>query len=702
MKSAQSYEPKDIRNVAFMGHAQSGKTALADAIFFNTGATTRLGKTQDQTSLFDVEPEEIHRGGSITSHFGWVEHDGRKINIIDTPGDQNFYLDGMTSVAGADAVLIVISAADGVQVLTRKSWKVAEEKQLPRFILLNKMDRATQGWEGLVSTVSSELGCDPVPLQVPMGSGESFTGVIDLLTQKALTWSPDGSGKVSTGEIPEEHKVAAEDARAKMIESIVSTNDELLEKYLNDGEIDEETLSSVFAKAIAEGNLVPLFFSSATTNVGIQPLLDFLAQKAPSPLDRKEISCLSKTGEEEKCSPNPKDPFLAQVIGTKFDEHAGQVSILRVFSGEAGENGQIVDPKTEDAVRLGTTYLIRGKERVPVDAVACGDIVAALKLKSARTNSSLTDARKIRLMPVPTYPPPMISLALIPGDKKDEDKLKNALEQMKHEDPTLATSIDDMSHRLVLSGMGLGHLDNVIERMRRRFSVNLTTELPSIPYREAFAKPVKNVEGKHKKQTGGAGQFGVCYIDVEPLPRGEGFKFVNKIFGGAIPRQYIPSVEKGINERARKGILIGFPVVDFQVTLIDGKHHPVDSKDIAFQMAGTKALKSAMESSKMVLLEPFYKMEIVVPPESAGDIMGDLNTRRGQIGGMDQVGDSTVVRATCPLAEIQKYVADLRSMTQGKGTFTLEFDSYKEVPDHHVEKLRKAQKNEGTEESEED
>lgn len=684
------FKPEDIRNIAIIGHAHAGKTALAEAFAFSLGLNNRLGKPGDATSLFDTEPEEHKRMGSIRAHFGWVEYAGKKINFVDTPGDQNFFWDGMMTLQGVDGVLLVVSAVDGVKLQTRKAWMSAVERNLPRAVIINQMDRATKKGSEIVAEVAEALDFEAAPIQIPVGAGEAFIGVVDLITQKAHQWANDLSGKMTDGPIPAELKDEVESSSAALTESVVSTDDVLLEKYLETGEVDPDVVRGVFFKAFAGSRLCPVLFASAGKNIGVQPILDLVANGIPSPLQRPEIACKTKEGEDQTVKPDPNGPVLAQVLQTTIDLSVGQVSMMRIFSGTPTKDGEVVNSTTGDKMRLGAPYFVRGKEFTRTESYVCGDLVAAIKLHDVHTNNTFSDPKQVLLLPTIEYPKPMISYILIPAEKKDEDKMKEAIDRLIEEDPTLSIAIDELAHRLVLSGLGHAHLDNAIERLSRKFKVNVGKELPPIPYRETVGGKVQLVEGKHKKQSGGAGQFGVCYIDVEPMPRTKGFEFVNNISGGAIPRQFIPSVEKGVLLRAKNGLTAGYPLIDFKVTLQDGKYHPVDSKDIAFQQAGFKGLRAAMDKVGTRLLEPYYKLEIMVPSENSGAIMGDVSTRRGQVAGMSNVNTMTVVNAFCPLAEIQGYVADLQSMTGGQGSFTMEFDSYREVPPHLVEKIKAA------------
>ncbi len=688
--SARTFEPAQIRNIALLGHGFSGKTALGEAILFNCGVTTRLGRTDQGTSVFDFEPEEQKRCGSIASAFAWVEHRDVKINIIDTPGDQNFMYDSFAALHGADCALVLISAPDGVEVQTVRVWDKALEMQLPRILFVNKMDRERADWDRVLADIEDAMGVKPLAVQIPIGAEHEFKGVVDLFRMKALTWKLDGSSAVTEADIPPQLMDEAEAARENLVESIASTDDDLLEEYLETFEISPEKLMEAFKNALHAGEIVPVLMGSASHNAGIQPLLDLLVSAAPSPLDLPDFQVTTQDDETITRQRSADAPFIAQVVRTFMDEFSGKVTIMRIMAGRSPDDGSVVNSGQQQSERLGTLHVQKGKEREPIEVGVCGDIVAVAKLKVTHTNDTLSDPRTPHILPPQRYPPPMMAFVINPTGKGDEDRLKVAVERLIEEDPTLSISHDELSKQMVINGMGQAHLEASIEKMKRKFKVAVTTALPSVPYRETFARQISNVEGKHKKQTGGAGQFGVCYLDVEPLPRGEGLDFVNKIFGGAIPRQFIPSVEKGIRERMKHGILAGYPVVDIRVTLVDGKYHPVDSKDIAYQLAASKGLKVAMEQAGMKLLEPFYSMEIVTPNENMGDIMGDITSRRGRVLGMDTKGRNTTIRAVCPLAEVQRYAPDLKSITGGKGTFVMEFQGYEDVPFNLVDKVKSA------------
>ncbi|MCP4920672.1 MAG: elongation factor G [Proteobacteria bacterium] len=680
------YAPSDIRNIALVGHGVSGKTSLAEALLFNTGATSRLGEAGSATSTLDFEPEEHKRGGTIGSSFAWVEHDGHKVNVIDTPGDGNFIFDAFTAMQGADAAYIVVSAPDGIEVQTEAVYRRAVELGIPRVFVLNKMDRERADYKKVLAEIEENFGAKPVPLQVPLGQEDSFGGVVSLMQMKALRYKRDGSGASEKGAIPDELSEAVAAAWENLVECVAETDEELLEKYLDTFELSEDEVKRGFQAALKKGELVPVLYTCATGNVAVQALLDLAVWAVPSPLEREPFDGTDATGDPIEVVVAEDGPFYAQVVKTFMDEFSGKVTIFRVFSGTSPTDGGVTNTSNGGHERLGALYALRGTNRDAVQHAVTGDIVSVAKLKDTHTNETLTDSGTAAL-PAQTYPAPMMEYTITATSKGDEDKLKTAVERLIEEDPTLVRGYDDLSKAMVLRGMGQAHLDLSVEKMRRKFKVAVATDLPAVPYRETLRKPVKHVEGKHKKQTGGAGQFGVCFLDVEPLPRNSGFEFVDKIHGGSIPKQLIPSVEKGIRARMGSGPAAGYPIVDFRVTLTDGKYHPVDSKDVAFQMAGSKGLQAALVKGGVKILEPVYNMHIVVPSESMGDIMGDITSRRGRVMGMEPRGNKTVIEASAPLAEIQRYAPDLRSMTAGKGTFTMDFGGYEEVPGNLQDKI---------------
>jgi elongation factor G len=683
---AAQHDSSQIRNVVLVGHGGCGKTSLAEAMLFISGATSRLGSTMNHTSILDFEPEEQKRQGSIGTSLAWVEHEGHKINILDTPGDQNFIFDSFNAMRGADAAIIVISAPDGVEVQTEQVYNQARQLGLPVVFFINKNDRERADAASCVKELEEVLGVSPVPLQVPVGAEHDFKGIVSLFQKKAMIFSDDGSGSYEKTAIPAALTDEVDGAWERLVETVAETDEELLMEYLDTFELSDEQVKEAFRAALKRGEIAPVIYGSATSCIGALGLMDLITWALPSPLERGAISAMD--GEDPvEITPDPEGDFVAQIIRTSIDEFAGKTSIFRIFSGTPPSDSAVLNTTNGSDERLGGLYALRGRDRESVSIPACGDILSVAKLKASTTGDTLTvPGSAVRLEQV-AYPPPMMSYVIEPASKGAESKLKIALERLLDEDPTLSTTFEDLTHHMVLQGMGQAHLDMSIARMKRKYKVEVTTALPPVPYRETIQRRVDNVEGKHKKQTGGAGQFGVCYLNVEPLESGEGFQFEDKIVGGSIPRQLIPSVEKGIRKRMNNGFLAGYPIVDVRVELFDGKYHPVDSKDVAFQMAGSKGLKAAFEKGGTRLLEPIYEMEIAVPTEVMGDIMGDITSRRGRVMGMDPKGKNTIIKALCPLAEIQEYAPLLRGMTGGKGTFTMKLASYESVPSHLVDKV---------------
>ncbi len=681
--AAKAFTTPQLRNIVLVGHGGCGKTSLAEACLFLSGATSRLGRIDDKTSTLDYEPEEQKRGGSIATTLAWLEHSDHKINLLDTPGDQNFIYDSFNAMRGADAVVVVVSAPDGVEVQTRQVYKRARALGLPVVFFINKMDRDRADAAACLAEMKETLDVTGVPLQVPIGSESSFSGVVSLLQRKAFTYPADRSGVATIGDVPDDLADVVEGSWESLVEAVAETDEDLLMEYLDTFELSEEQVRTAFRAALKGGHITPVLFGAATNCVGAAALLDLATWAFPSPAERDEVA--GKQGDEEiDIACDPDGPFASQVIHTTIDEFSGKLSILRLFRGTVPSDNVTRNPGSESTERLGALYALRGKERDSIAAV-CGDIVGVAKLKDTRTGDTLCDPKSASVIfDKVVYPPPMMAYAITPASKSDADKIKVGIDRLLEEDPTLSTSIDGLTGKMVLNGMGQAHLDMAIERMRRKFKVNVTCELPPVPYRETLRKPARNIEGKHKKQTGGAGQFGVAYFHALPLERDGGFEFVNQIKGGSIPNQFIPSVEKGIRSRMQSGFLAGYPVVDIRIELYDGKYHPVDSKDVAFQLAGSKGMKTAFEKGGTVLLEPMMDMEIAVPTEVMGDIMGDISGRRGRVSGMENRGKTTVVRATVPLASVQRYAPDLKGMSGGKGAFIMQLAGYEEVPRNFV------------------
>lgn len=677
----QAYSPDQIRNVVLVGHGQSGKTSLAEAMLYVNGATSRLGNTVDGTSLLDFEPEEQKRGGSIATSLAWLQHDGHKINLLDTPGDQNFIYDALNGMRGADAAIIVISAPDGVEVGTERVFAEARRLGLPQVIFINKMDRDRADAAACLGEIEEVLGVTPIPLQIPIGAESNFRGMVSLFQQKAMIFGDDG--QYTTEDVPAELQDEVQERREALIDAVASTDDELLEKYLETFELSDEELRQGFHAALKAGKIVPVLFGAASRCIGALSCLELISWACPSPLERGPIAL--SDGDTLEAAVDA--PFAAQVVHTLVDEFSGKTSVFRIFRGTIAGDPVVHNTRTGQQERLGALYSLRGKERETVTEAVTGDILAVSKLKTTHTGDTLAATADHPSFEAIEYPEPMMSYIITPKSKGDADKIKTALERLLEEDPTLSVSTDELTGGMVLNGMGQAHLEMAIERMARKYKVNVDTGLPPVPYRETLRTAVQNVEGKHKKQTGGAGQFGVAYMNVIPQERGAGFEFVDMIKGGAIPGQLIPSVEKGIRERMKSGFLAGYPIIDIRVELIDGKYHPVDSKDVAFQLAGSKGLKKAFEKGGTILLEPMMEMEIVVPTEVMGDVMGDITGRRGRVMGMEPRGKNTVIKAVAPLAEVQRYAPDLKGMTGGKGSFTMRQIGYEQVPQHLVDKI---------------
>jgi len=678
-----AYSSAQIRNVVLVGHGGCGKTSLAEAMLFVAGANNRLGSVQGETSTLDFEPEEQKRKGSIATSLAWIEHKDHKVNLLDTPGDQSFIYDSLCAIRGADAAIVVVSAPDGVEVQTERVYNAARNAGLARAVFINKMDRDRADPEACLAQIRESFGARPVPLQIPIGSEGDFRGVISLFKRKAYIYKMDGSGKHEVTDVPPELEDEVDAAWEVLVESVAETDEELLEIYLETFELSLEQVREGFYKALKEGLLLPIVYGSAVNCIGATGLLDLTTWAFPSPLERPAIEATN--GEDlVEVEPSEEGGFVAQVIHTLVDEFSGKTSLFRVIRGAVPSDHLVSNTTHSASERLGAVYTLRGKERTTIASAVTGDILGVAKLKHTSTGDTLAAPGDATVVDAVRFPPPMMSYVIRPASKGDADKIKTALERILDEDPTLSVSNDDLTHQLVLNGVGQVQLDMAILRMRRKYKVSVTTSLPPVPYRETLRNAVEQIEGKHKKQTGGAGQFGVAIMNVSPLPRGGDYEFVDRIKGGSIPNQFIPSVDKGVKLRMKSGFLAGYPIVDIRIELTDGKYHPVDSKDVAFQLAGSKGLKTAFAKGGTVLLEPKMSMEIVVPNESMGDVMGDVTSRRGRVTGMDTRGRNTIIEAVVPLASVQRYAPELKGLTGGKGSFTMQLHGYEEVPKHLV------------------
>jgi elongation factor G len=677
-----------LRNIALIAHGGAGKTSLAEAMLFNAGVTNRLGRTEDGNTVMDYEPEELKRLTSISTSFAQASWKKHTVTIIDTPGDQNFFTDTKLCMQAADASVVVVDGVDGVKVQTELGWDYAANDRLPAIIFLNKLDRERCDFQkGLQDCRDSFGSPKPIIVQLPIGAEADFKGVVDLVSMKAYTY--DGSGKATATDIPADMRDTVDAEREALIENVAEADDALIEKYLEGETLGDDEIKAAMRKGILERAFAPVLCGSATRNMGVDLLMDFIVNCLPSPLERPAFKTIDGQGAESELTSDPNAPFSGFVFKTVADPYAGRLSLFRVVSGKLAGDGTFYNSTKQVKERFNQLLTIVGKEQKPAAGAEPGSIVAVAKLKETTTGDSLCDdSNKVQFklaQPIPT----LITFALEAKSKGDEDKIFSSLSRLLEEDPGLKLDRNAETKEILLSGAGQVHIESTIEKMKRKFNVEVVLKTPKVPYRETIKKKVR-VQGRHKKQTGGHGQFGDCWVQVEPLPRGKGFEFVDAIVGGAIPKTYIPAVEKGIVESAQRGVLAGFPCVDFKATLDDGSFHAVDRSEMAFKIAGSLAFKKAAEDAKPVLLEPIMKMQITTPDEFMGDIMGDLNSRRGRVLGMDAAGKYQVINAEVPMVEVLTYAPDLRSMTGGRGIFSVEFLRYDEVPAQLAEKVIEA------------
>jgi elongation factor G len=681
----KTYEAKDIRNVLLVGHGGSGKTTLLEAMLFTSGATTRMGAVEDGNTVGDFEPEEVKKGISVSLAMAEVEWNGVKINVLDAPGYADFIGDVRSGIRAADALVLVVSAVDGVEVQTEIAWELAVEAGLPRAILINKLDRERASFQSTLDQLVQAFGTQVAPLELPLGEEHDFEGVADLLGRKAYRY---GSGpKAEEGEWPDDISGKADPYREKLMEAVAESDDALIEKYLEDGELSEEEVVHGVKSGFAEARIAPVLCAAAARPIGVDRALQFIADEFPSPLDRGPVTVLDKAGEQKQRACDPDEPLTAYVFKTVSDPYVGHITMYRVFSGKMRPDATVHNATKSADERIGQLFALSGKEHDTVSEVPAGDIGAVAKLSHTTTGDTLSTKDDPVTLPATEMPEPLLAFAITPKTKGDEDKLSTALSRLREEDPTLRIERSDETHETVMYGMGEAHLDVQIERMKRKFGVEVATAPAKIAYRETIRGPGKGL-GRHVKQTGGHGQYAVCNIQIEPLPRGEGFEFVDKIFGGAIPNQFIGSVEKGVVKTMSQGVISGNPMVDIRCTLVDGKFHSVDSSDMAFQLAGALALKDAAQQAGVVLLEPIVEVDVVVPETYTGDIMGDLNSKRAKIQGIESAGAGKQrVKAQVPQAEVARYSIDLRSMTGGRAAFSMRFSHYEEVPSHLADKI---------------
>jgi elongation factor G len=667
--------PADIRNVAIIGHKGSGKTSLTEAMLFVAKATPKLGKVDDKSSVLDDTAEEKDHACSLEASVGYLQWNGKKVNVVDTPGEGSFLAETRLALGAVDAAVLVVSGKDGVQPITERVYAWTRQMGLPCLVVVTKVDAENAKPDDVIHEIKARLKAPLAVMEVHAGDGLSFQGVVALRTKKAWVGKPEAPNAIAPGPIPDNLAKEVDAARGKLVDDVAGTSDELTEKYLTEGDLTQEELDDGLRAAVLKGGVVPVFFASGTRPAGIAALLDAIVELVPPPTTHAAWKGTVPGKKTEVERPAAADaPAAAYVFKTQIDQHAGRTSFARILSGTIKPDSTLLNASTGQQERLGKIANVVGKEGKNIDEAVAGDIVAFQKLKATVSGQTLCDEKSPFLYTAPELPPALFSRGVKFEGKGAEEKVGTALHKLMEEDPGLTVGTDETTRELVVSGLGSLHLEITVERIRRRVGIDCRLGPPHIAYKETITKKVAGVEGKHKKQSGGHGQFGVCYIDIEPMPRGGGFVFEDAIVGGAIPRQFIPSVEKGIVKAMARGFLAGFPMIDVKVRCYDGKYHDVDSSDAAFQLAGSKGFKAACAQAKPVLLEPIVKLQVTVPSAAMGDVIGDINSRRGRISGTDTVEDNTIVNAYVPLAEVLEYESKLKSMTQGKGTFSMSVD----------------------------
>ncbi len=698
MAKGKVYEPAHVRNVALIGHGGSGKTSFAEAALYTSGATNRLGKIEDGSTLSDYHPDEIERQISINTSMLYTDWSNIKMNILDTPGYPDFIGEVKSGLSVADNALLFLKAAEGIEVGTEIDWQFTDEYHTPAAIIINKVDNEHAKVDDIFQAARDRFSVDVTRMQFPVSEGHTFDSVVDLLKMKLLKYTKDGDGKPAEQDIPGELQEKANKLRTELIEKIAESDEALLDKFLDAGDLSEEEFFAGLKKAYINRKIFPVFYASSVHNVGVSAVLDFLTNVAPSPVDRGPLKVIHNDKNEEIDLPPvaSKEPILF-IFKTISEAHVGELSFFRLYSGTIHSGIDLVNQSNGTSERISQIYIMNGKNRSEVSELKAGDIAAVVKLKNTHTNDTLAPKN----MPVSVkkikFPEPIISVALQPRNKGEEEKIGSGLQTLHAEDPTFVVNFDPELSQTTINGQGELHLDIIVKRLKERFGVEVDLEKPRIPFRETIKKQSR-VQGKYKKQSGGRGQYGDVWLQLDPMPRGGDFEFVDAIVGGVVPGKYVPAVEKGVRETMRQGVLAGYPVVDVKATLDDGSHHPVDSSEMAFKVAASMAFKKAFLGANPVLLEPIYNVEVRVSEEFMGDVMGDISSRRGKIQGMDSEGSFQIVRAKVPLAELHKYSTALRSMTGGRGIHKQSFSHYEEVPYEFAEKIIEEAKKEKEEE----
>ncbi len=668
-----SYSTDKIRNVVLLGHGGSGKTSLAEAMLYNTGATTRLGRVEDGTTVSDYDEEEVHRTMSLNLSVLPCEWEGHKINVLDAPGYNDFQGEMLSGLHVADAAVIVVDTSAGIEVGTQLTWQMAQEQNKPIAIFMNKMDRANANFQTVLERLRETFDVTFVPMQLPIGSGERFEGVVDLVTQTAQR-------KDKPGPVPDDMAAEIEEYRTQVVEYAAEGDDELMMKYFDGEALSEAEVCQGLRNGFAAGKIVPVFCGAATASTAIRSFLQNIVQVFPQPTTTEITATNTKTGQEQTLTAKADGPLAAQVFKTINDQY-GKVSYFRVWSGTIKSDTRVFNSRAGEEERVGHMFTPRGKEQLGVEQALAGDIAAVVKLNHTQTGDTLCDRSQLLVVPPVQHPETVFAVALTPKTQADTAKMGPSLGRITEEDPTLRFRHEGSTKQTLLEGMGETHVDIAVKRMSSRFGLNVETATPRVPMMETISKTA-SAQYRHKKQTGGAGQFGEVWLRVEPMDRGAGFEYKSEVFGGAISSSFLPSIEKGIKQVLDQGPMAGYPVVDVRAVVYDGKEHPVDSKDIAFQIAGREAFKLAMKDASPILLEPIMNMTITVPEEFTGDVTSDLSTKRGRMSGMDQVRGYTVITAQAPLAEVQRYATTLRSITQGRGVYTMTLSHYESVPSH--------------------
>ena len=684
--NGKTFTPDKIRNVGIVAHSGAGKTTLAEAILYDAGATPKRGKTENGDTVMDFDPEEIKRKITISTSIASCEWKDNKINLLDTPGDQNFVGDAFLSMNVMDSALVIVSAVSGIKTQTERMWEWACAHKLPRVIFINKMDSDRASYESAFGQIDSVFHQKTLKFTLPIGSGPAFRGVVDLLNMKAYIYGKDGEGKFTIEDIPANLLKWAEKERQEMVESVAETDERLLNMYMEKNTLSDEDLFPGLRRAIIAGEVVPVLCGSATQNVVIRKTLDTIVNFLPSPLDMPARVAVKEDGSATIVKPDPDGPLAAFVFKTIVDPFAGRLSYLRIFSGTLGADANLLNPGRDQKEHPGQPLEVVGKKQSPIQKGIVGDIVAVAKLKSVMTGDTLCDPKSPVTIAKEEIPHPVVSLAVEPKTKGDEEKLSASLARLMEEDPTLHSDLDKETKELVISGMGQIHMDVVLARLKSRYGLEVNTHPPRIAYRETIRKKSKG-HGRLKKQTGGHGQFADCWLEIEPADDGQRFEFINGIVGGVIPRQYIPGVEKGVREAMSEGVLAGYPMMGVRVKVVDGQYHEVDSSELAFKIAASQAFKTACEEAHPVLLEPIMEMEILVPDECVGDIMSGIAHRRGRVTGVGVMAGRQQIKALAPMAEILDYDQELRSVTGGRGNFDVHFANYDDVPPHIAPKV---------------